>query len=780
MKLNLKIKGMTCAACAKRIESKLAKMNNIKNANVNLTLETASFETDNMDNIDEVIKNINKLGYEVDTETVELNIEGMTCSACSSRIEKRIKKMPGVINSAVNLTANKGFFKIIRGVTNRETLTEAIKKLGYNATSVESAEISDNSEEKGKIKFLLSVLFSLPMLLSMFKEMFNIAFIPTLFSDPYFQWGCATVVQFYCGWQFIKGAYINLKGFSANMDVLVALGTLSAYFFSVYNVFHGGHLYFETSAVLITLILLGKYLESKAKAKTKEAIVKLLNLSPKKARVLRDDKELEILTDEVVPGDIVIVKPGEKIPVDGKVVSGGGYVDESMLTGESFPQKKQTGDSVIGGTINKNSSFNFEATKVGKDTMLAQIVKIVEEAQGSKAPIQRFADIISGYFVPSVLIIAVVTFCYWFFLGSNHNLNLSVINMISVLVIACPCALGLATPTSIMVGSGVGANNGVLFKGGEYIENISKITAVVLDKTGTITEGLPSVTEVNILDTGFSKDLILKYAASVEKYSEHPIGTAIVNAYKEEVFIASNVNAITGYGIKGEIGNDMVYVVSKKYIDEKFPDFKQRNNDKIGSEVFIVINDNIVGSLRILDEIKSSSKKAIDILKGFGLKTVMLTGDNEKTANFIAEKVGIKYVFAELLPHEKVEKIKELQKNGEFVAMVGDGINDAPALAVADIGIAIGKGSDIAIEAADITLVKGDLISVAKAVDIGRATMKNIKQNLFWALIYNVIGLPVAASGYLNPIIAGGAMAFSSVSVVSNALRLKMWKFKKI
>ena len=779
MKYSLKIKGMTCAACAARIEKSLKKLDNIKEPNVNLTMASASFEADNV-NLEEVTKNIEKLGYEVESEKIELNIMGMTCAACSTRIDKQIKKLPGVLSSSVNLTTNKGTFTVIKGVQNEETLISKIKSLGYDAKPVEKDKtVEEDSEDKNIFKkFILAAIFSAPLLLSMFREMFNLNFIPGIFSNYYFQWICATIVQFYCGWRFIRGAYVNLTHFTANMDVLVALGTLSAYFFSVYNLFYGGHIYFESAAVLITLILLGKFLEAKAKAKTKEAITKLLNLVPKKAVVLRYGKEEEIFTDEIVIDDIILVKSGEKIAVDGVVIEGESYVDESMITGESFPVKKGVGDSVIGGTINKNNIFKFRAEKVGKETMLSQIVKIVEEAQRSKAPIQRIADVISGYFVPVVIVIAILTFCYWFFIGDKNNINLSIINMVSVLVIACPCALGLATPTSIMVGSGVAAQNGILFKGGEFLENMHRITSVVLDKTGTITVGMPTVTEIKPIN-GMDKEKILKYAASIEKYSHHPIASAITENFRGEFFNVEKVKEIPGYGMEGIINGEKVFAVSEKFVKENY-DFQSDNNESVGTKVFIIINGKPAGIITIFDEIKPNSKEAIKLLKNNGIKVFMLTGDNEKTAKFIGEKVGIENVIFNLLPQDKVKFVEKLKKEGEVVAMVGDGINDAPALSVADIGIAIGTGTDVAIEAADVTLIKGDLMGVVKAVMLSKAVMRNIKQNLFWALIYNIIGIPVAAAGFLNPMIAGGAMAFSSVSVVSNALRLKTWKFKTL
>jgi Cu+-exporting ATPase len=772
----LSVKGMTCAACARRIDVILNKIEGVKNVSVNLVAEKVTFESNKNGILDEVISKIEGLGYEVERERVDFMIDGMTCAACSSRIEKQVAKMNGVLSSTVNLTTGKGTFYVAKGMISEKDIKDKIESLGYQPRSLKNEILAENDKAivEKKIKLLLSIFVSLPLLFSMFDMIFDIYIIPDFLSNKFVQLALGSIVQFYCGFQFYKGAYANLRHFSANMDVLVALGTSAAYFFSVYNMFSGGHLYFETSAILITLILLGKYLEERAKGKTKEAISKLMDLTPKKARVVRDGVELDIPTEEVKVGDIVIVRPGEKLPVDGVIVEGQTYIDESMLTGESAPVKKGVEDEVIGATINKNNTFKYKATKVGQDTMLSQIVKIIEEAQGSKAPIQRFADVISGYFVPVVIVISILTFIYWYLLGSQHDINISIINMVAVLVIACPCALGLATPTSIMVATGKAAENGILFKGGEYLEKLHKVTAVVFDKTGTITIGKPVVSEI----VGENKNLILKYAASIEKYSEHPIAEAIVSSYKNDFFDVKNVEAIPGKGIIGEIDGKKVLAGSKRFIEEHLK--LDSDEYKIsGTIVYVAYDGKLLGKISVKDDLKPGSIEGIKLLKSKGLKLFMLTGDNLQTAHEIAKSAGIENVIAEVLPHEKSDKIKELRDSGEIVAMVGDGINDAPALAVADIGIAIGTGTDIAIEAADVTLVKGDIVSVAKSIDLSHATMKNIRQNLFWALIYNIIGIPVAASGYLNPIIAGAAMAFSSVSVVSNALRLKRWKFNK-
>lgn len=776
MNYTLFIENMTCAACANRVEQSLKKIPNLNDVSVNLLTSKATFSSDEKIDLKEIVKKIESLGYEVATEKLDCNIKGMTCATCANRIEREISKMIGVLNASVNLATERGTFIVIKGVVDKKSIAEKINSLGY-VVEIENEKKPLEEDEIAKKTFtrlIVSAVFTLPLFLSMIDMIFHTPFIPDIFSNGYFQLILASVVQFYCGFQFYKGAYANLKHLSANMDVLVALGTSAAYFFSLYNIFYGHHLYFETSSMLITLITFGKYLEAKAKRRTTQAISKLLNLTPKKARIVRDNKELEVSIEDVKVGDIVIVRPGEKIPVDGEIVEGETYIDESMITGESLPVKKGIADSVTGGTVNRNNTFKFRATKVGEGTLLAQIIKIMEDAQSVKAPIQKIADVVSGYFVPAVIGIAIFTFIYWFFFETNFDLNVSIINMVSVLVIACPCALGLATPTSIMVATGKGAENGILFKSGESLEVLSKVTAIAFDKTGTVTFGKPVVTEIN--PKSVEKEYFLRIAASLEKYSEHPIAQAIVNHYKGEFIDIKNVKSFPGKGIVGEFSGSKISVGSKKFIE----DVTNCNieDEGFGTNVYVAYDDKYLGYLVVNDEIRPTSSKAVEILKSYNIKLYMFTGDNSYTAKKIAKKLGISNVFADMLPQDKVDKIKELKESGEVVAMVGDGINDAPALTVADVGIGIGTGTDIAVEAADIVLVKGDLLGVAKGFNLSRKTLKNIKQNLFWAFIYNIIGIPIAAAGYLSPIIAGGAMAFSSVSVVSNALRLKKWKFE--
>ncbi len=720
---------------------------------------------------------------------VTLEVDEMTCAACSSIIEKVIGKLEGIYSVSVNLTTNTAQIQYNEKLVSLDEIQAKMNKLGY-PSRLKSENINSKQKEANEItnkrnKLILSILLSLPLIYTMVGHMpweTNLP-MPEILMNPWFQMLLATPVQFIIGSSFYVGAYKALINKSANMDVLIVIGTSSAYFYSVYEGIksigtqHMPHLYFETSAVLITLVLLGKFLESNAKGKTKEAIEKLLELQAKEATVIRNGKEIRIPLEEVKTKDIVVVKPGEKIPVDGLVIAGNSSVDESMLTGESIPVEKSTGDQVIGATINKNGHFTFEATKVGKDTALAGIIKIVEEAQGSKAPIQRMADKISGIFVPVVVAIAALSFLAWYFVADKGNFSKALEVAISVLVISCPCALGLATPTSIMVGTGKGAQNGILFKGGEYLETTHKIEAILLDKTGTVTNGKPEVTDYNEYIKG-----TLNYIVSAEAKSEHPLADAIVSYgdknHTQKLEIQS-FEAIPGKGLHAIVDNRDVLIGTRVLmnmfgIDINAEEDKYALLENQGKTVmFTAIDKKFAASIAVADTIKPSSKSAIDKLKNLGLKVYMVTGDNKRTAEAIASQVGIENVYAEVLPEQKANTVKDLKEKGYKVAMVGDGINDAPALAFADIGIAIGTGSDVAIEAADITLVGGDLDHIPKAIDLSRKTMRNIRQNLFWALFYNAIGIPIAAMGFLEPWVAGAAMAFSSVSVVSNSLRLK-------
>ncbi|MDP4104289.1 MAG: heavy metal translocating P-type ATPase [Bacillota bacterium] len=794
---NLQISGMTCAACATRIEKGLNKLEGVETANVNLALEKSAIKFDPAKiNIVDIQKKIQDLGYDVVTEKIELDITGMTCAACSARIEKGLNKQDGVLKANVNLAIEKATVEYSGAVLAPSDIIKKVESLGYGAAVKEDAkEAVDHRQkeiEKQTRKFIFSGILSLPLLWAMVGHFSFTSFIwvPEMFMNPWVQFALATPVQFFIGKQFYAGAYKALKNKSANMDVLVALGTSAAYFYSVYLSFMSlgrnapVELYYETSSILITLIILGKLFEAKAKGRSSEAIKKLMGLQAKTATVERAGIEQEIPIEEVVVGDILFIKPGEKVPVDGKIIEGYSALDESMLTGESVPVDKGVGDDVIGATINKNGFIKIEATKVGRDTALAQIIKVVEEAQGSKAPIQRLADQISGVFVPIVVSLAVIAFIIWYFWAAPGDFSSALEKMIAVLVIACPCALGLATPTSIMAGSGRAAEFGILFKGGEHLEMTHKISAVVLDKTGTVTNGTPVLTDVFTVE-GMKEKELLTLIGSAEKQSEHPLAQAIVQGVKDKgisLMEVSEFEAIPGYGIRAAVDENEILVGTRKLMNQysiavSDAVVRMEELENMGKTAMLVsINGKFAGIVAVADTMKETSRNAISRLKNMGLEVIMITGDNRQTAGAIAAQAGIEHVIAEVLPEGKAEEIKKLQEQGKKVAMVGDGINDAPALAIADIGMAIGTGTDVAMEAADITLIRGDLNSIADAIFMSKKTISNIKQNLFWALAYNTIGIPIAALGFLAPWLAGAAMAFSSVSVVLNALRLQRVK----
>ena len=786
---SLKIGGMHCAACANRIEKALAKLGGVDKAAVNFASEKANVSYDAAQvGVKDMVTKIEALGFQVLTERLDLKITGMHCAACSGRIERAVSKLSGVHKAAVNLALERATVEYNSGEVTPQEIKGAIEKLGFGAHSAveEGAADKERQAREAEIKrqrfwLLFSAALSMPLMAGMLTHFFG---YPMLL-QPWMEMILATPVQFGAGWQFYRGAYMSLKNGSANMDVLVALGTSAAYFYSVANIFRGVHeMYFEASAILITLIILGKTLEAIAKGRTSEAIKKLIGMQAKTARVIRNNQEHDIPIEDVEVGDVIAVRPGEKIPVDGIVLEGVSAVDESMLTGESIPVDKKAGDEVIGATINKYGAFKFKASKVGRDTALAQIIRIVEEAQGSKAPIQRFADIVSSFFVPAVVSIAVLTFVAWYFVFAPGNFSQALINMTAVLVIACPCALGLATPTSIMVGTGKGAENGILIKGAEHLENTHKLTAIVLDKTGTITRGQPEVTDI-ITFNSWTRDAILPILLAAEKNSEHPLAQAIVR-YGDEQGISINepdeFTSVPGHGVIAVIGGKTALVGTRKLMREHAIAIDHVLNqveslEEAGKTVmFLALDGQMVSLVAVADTVKDTSAQAVADLQKMGLEVWMITGDNERTAKAIAAQVGIDKVMAEVLPEHKAEKVASLKGEGKVVAMVGDGINDAPALVTADVGFAIGTGTDVAIEAADITLMRGDLDGIVAAIRLSRATMRNIKQNLFWALIYNTLGIPIAASGFLSPVIAGAAMAFSSVSVVSNALRLKRFR----
>ncbi|WP_284641861.1 heavy metal translocating P-type ATPase [Paenibacillus silviterrae] len=795
----LQITGMTCAACANRIEKGLNKVEGISQATVNFALEQASVTFDPArTNLGQVEQKIQALGYGVVRETADFTITGMTCAACATRIEKGLNKLEGV-KATVNLALETAHVEYNPAVVSVSDMIARVEKIGYKAALKQDQPDTGDRRQKEirrqKLKLLVSALLSFPLLWAMVSHFSFTSFIwlPDLFMNPWFQFALATPVQFIIGRQFYIGAYKALRNGSANMDVLVALGTSAAYFYSLYQTVEfsrgGSHhmveLYYETSAVLITLILLGKLFEALAKGRSSEAIKTLMGLQAKTAVVIRDGQELIVPVEQVLAGDVVVVKPGEKIPVDGEVLRGVSTVDESMLTGESIPVEKREGDSVIGATINKNGVLQVKATKVGKETALAQIIKVVEEAQGSKAPIQRVADVISGIFVPIVVGIALVTFLIWYFIVEPGSFSSALEKAIAVLVIACPCALGLATPTSIMAGSGRSAELGVLFKGGEHLEATHKIDAMILDKTGTVTKGKPELTDV-LVEPDFEETAFLRLVGSAEKNSEHPLAEAIVAGIKEqgvELPDSEQFEAIPGYGIRAEVEGRELLVGTRKLMaryEVALPEgAAQRMSglEESGKTAMLVaVDGRYAGMVAVADTIKETSKEAVARLKQLGIEVIMITGDNERTAKAIAAEVGIDRVMAEVLPEGKAAEVKKLQNAGRKVAMVGDGINDAPALATADIGMAIGTGTDVAMEAADVTLMRGDLNSIPDAIFMSRRTMVNIKQNLFWALAYNVIGIPIAALGFLAPWLAGAAMALSSVSVVLNALRLQRVK----
>ncbi len=796
----LLITGMTCAACSMRIEKGLKKVEGVEQASVNLALEKSTIKYDSSITTSEALqKKIEDLGYGVALEKKEFTIIGMTCAACSARIEKGLNKVEGVREATVNLALETASVEYNSQAISVQDIIARVEKLGYQAQLKEDGldgqlDHRQVEIEKQSGKFVFSAILSLPLLWAMVGhfQFTSWIYLPDMLMNPWVQLALATPVQFIVGKQFYVGAFKAVRNKSANMDVLVSLGTSAAYFYSLYlSILSIGsnqimvELYFETSAILLTLIILGKLFEAKAKGRSSEAIKKLMGLQVKTAMVVREGEEMELPLEEVTVGDIILVKPGEKFPVDGEIVEGRSTIDESMITGESIPVDKTIGDNVIGSTINKNGFIKMKATKIGKDTALAQIIKVVEQAQGSKAPIQRLADKISGIFVPIVVVIAVITFLVWYLWVNPGEFAVALEKLIAVLVIACPCALGLATPTSIMAGSGRAAEFGILFKGGEHLEATHTIDTIVLDKTGTITKGNPDLTDIIVLGD-MEQTHFLQLAGSVEKNSEHPLAVAIVAGVISKgipLHEVSDFENIPGFGIKGSVNDQLILAGTRKLMEmyevkvaEALPQMEELE-EQGKTAMLIAIDGTLAGIVAVADTIKETSKEAITRLRNMGLEVIMITGDNERTAKAIAAEVGVDRVFAEVLPEGKAREIQNLQQEGKKVAMVGDGINDAPALAFADIGMAIGTGTDVAMEAADITLIRGDLHAIADAILMSKKTIKNIRQNLFWAFGYNTVGIPIAALGFLAPWLAGAAMAFSSVSVVINALRLQKVKF---
>ncbi len=811
-KASIRITGMTCTTCARTIAKGLSHTTGVKQANVNFASEKASIEYDPTKvDLAKIKDAISQLGYGVATKKSIFPVGGMTCASCVARVEEALSSVPGVISASVNLASEKATVEYLEG-TGLADMRRAVKDAGYElgpeAQALEDVTTAAQREIRViRSRFIIAVILAAAIMALMWS--------PSFAGKSYLLWALATPVQFWAGLRFYRGAWGALKHKTSDMNTLIAVGTSVAYFYSMIAVLFPGlfatgvvelHLYFDTSAAIIALILLGRFLEARARGQTSEAIKKLIGMQPKTALVIREGKEREIPVEEDQVGDLILVRPGERVPVDGIVRQGYSSVDESMITGESIPVEKKVGDEVIGATINKTGSLQFEATKVGKDTMLAHIVRMVEEAQGSKAPIQRLVDVIASYFVPAVIGIAIVTFVVWYFVGPAPALTFAFLNFVAVLVIACPCALGLATPTAIMVGTGKGAEHGILIRNGEALERAHQINTVLLDKTGTLTRGEPSV--IDVIAAPFSSpEEVLRLSASAEHSSEHPLGEAVVKAALEkklELSPSSDFNAIPGQGIEAIVegkklclGNLMLMKergFSLNGLEKKAAEFLERGK----TVMFLGRDSQVAGIIALADTLKPGAKEALQALHKMNIETAMITGDNRRTAEAIAREAGIDRVLAEVLPEHKAGEVKKLQEEGKVVAMVGDGINDAPALAQADVGIAIGTGTDVAMETGDITLIRGDLMGVATAISLSKRTMRTIRQNLFWAFAYNTALIPIAAGvlylafgnvgvpsglhfilgeyGFLNPILAAAAMAASSITVVSNSLRLRRFK----
>ena len=811
-KTHIHITGMTCTTCAATIEKGLVETPGVEQVNVSFASEKASIEYDpSKVDLAKIKNTISQIGYGVATKKSIFPVAGMTCASCVSRVEEALTSVPGVISASVNLASEKATVEYVEG-TELGALRQAVKEAGYKLGS-EAETLEDvTTAAQREIRTVRNRLILAAVLAS---TIMALMWTPFFEGKAYLLWALATPVQFWAGWRFYRGTWGALRHRTADMNTLIAVGTSAAYLYSMIAVLFprlftaGGlepHLYFDTSAMIITLILLGRFLEARARGQTSEAIKKLIGMQPKTALVIRDGEEGEVPIEDVQVGDLVLVRPGERVPVDGIIRLGYSSTDESMITGESIPVEKKVGDKVIGATINKTGSFQLEATKVGKDTTLAQIIRLVEEAQGSKAPIQRLADVIASYFVPIVIGIAIITFIIWYSVGPDPALTFALLNFVAVLIIACPCALGLATPTAIMVGTGKGAEHGILIRSAEALERSHQIRTVLLDKTGTLTRGEPEVTDIVAVPAS-SQEEVLRLAASAERDSEHPLGEAIVKAALEkklEVASTKDFNAIPGQGVEASVAGKHLLLGNLTLITDRglslngLGEEAERLWEKGKTVMFLGLDSQVVGIIALADTLKPNAREALEQLHKLGIKVVMLTGDNRRTAEAIAREAGIDDVLAEVLPEHKAQEVKRLQNEGKVVAMVGDGINDAPALVQADVGIAIGTGTDVAIETGDITLISGDLEGIVTAISLSKRTMKTIRQNLFWAFAYNTTLIPVAAGvlylafgqtgvpsglhfilgkyGFLNPILAAAAMAASSVTVVFNSLRLRRFK----